>query len=65
MKKWIVLLLTVLMISGCGAESEGTLKIVDGRVSEQKLVHHMIKMLVEDRTELKVDIGEEMTAVNA
>ncbi len=65
MKKWIVLLLTVLMISGCGAESEGTLKIVDGRVSEQKLVHHLIKMLVEDRTELKVDIGEEMTAVNA
>lgn len=41
------------------------IKIVDGRVTEQKLVHRMIKMLVEDRTDLTVSIGEEMTAVNA
>ena len=67
MKKGLVLLLTLclLLIPGCSSKKENVIKIVDGRVTEQKLVHRMIKMLVEDRTDLTVSIGEEMTAVNA
>ena len=67
MKKGLALLLTLclLLIPGCSSKKENVIKIVDGRVTEQKLVHRMIKMLVEDRTYLTVSIGEEMTAVNA
>ena len=67
MKKGLALLLTLclLLIPGCSSKKENVIKIVDGRVTEQKLVHRMIKMLVEDRTDLTVSIGEEMTAVNA
>ena len=65
MKKGLALLLTLclLLIPGCSSKKENVIKIVDGRVTEQKLVHRMIKMLVEDRTDLTVSIGEEMTAV--
>ena len=54
-----------MQITACSSKKENVIKIVDGRVTEQKLVHRMIKMLVEDRTDLTVSIGEEMTAVNA
>ena len=49
MKKGLALLLTLclLLIPGCSSKKENVIKIVDGRVTEQKLVHRMIKMLVE------------------
>lgn len=67
MKKLMLVILTasLLLISGCSSNKGNEIKIVDGRVTEQKLVHRMLKMLIEDRTDLKVKIGEEMTAVNA
>ena len=50
MKKGLALLLTLclLLIPGCSSKKENVIKIGDGRVTEQKLVHRMIKMLVEE-----------------
>lgn len=44
-------------------QSEG-LFLYDGQFSETKLVCRMVKQLVEDRTDLTVTIGDEMTSVN-
>ncbi len=45
------------------SKSEG-LFLYDGQFSETKLVCSMVKQLVEDRTDLTVTIGDEMTSVN-
>lgn len=45
------------------SRSEG-LFLYDGQFSETKLVCSMVKQLVEDRTDLTVTIGDEMTSVN-
>ena len=66
MKKLMIVMMTlVLLMSGCGKKNENEIRIVDGRITEQKIVHRMLKMLIEDRTDLTVSIGEEMTATNA
>ncbi len=44
--------------------TSGTLVLYDGDYTEVKLMHSMVKQLVEDRTDLKVTIRDPMTQVN-
>lgn len=59
-----VLLVCLLFFSGCSSKSKNELIIVDGRLSEQKVVLRMVKYLVEAQSDLKVTIKAEMSAVN-
>ena len=38
--------------------------LYDGDYSETQLMHHMVKMLVEDQTDLTVNISDQMSQVN-
>ena len=42
----------------------GTLVLYDGDYTEVKLMHRIIRLLVEDQTDLNVDIRDQMTQVN-
>lgn len=42
----------------------GDLMLYDGDYSETQLMHHMVKMLVEDQTDLDVTIQDQMSQVN-
>ena len=42
----------------------GDLMLYDGDYSETQLIHHMVKMLVEDQTDLDVMIQDQMSQVN-
>ena len=44
--------------------TQGTLVLYDGDYSEVKLMHSMVKQLVEDKTDLSVTIRDPMTQVN-
>lgn len=44
--------------------SENEILLYDGDYSETQLVHHMIKLLVEDQTDLTVTIRDQMSQVN-
>ena len=46
------------------ADTSGKLVLYDGDYSEVKLMHSMIKQLVEDKTDLTVEIRDPMTQVN-
>ena len=46
------------------ANTEGKLVLYDGDYSEVKLMHSMVKQLVEDKTDLTVEIKDQMTQVN-
>lgn len=41
------------------------LVLYEGEFSEPQLIHHMVKMLVEDKTDLAVTIKDQMTALNS
>ncbi len=43
---------------------ENTLRLYDGDYSETQVMHHMVKLLVEDRTDLNVVIQDQMSQVN-
>ena len=67
--KWVAGLLAALLIftlTACGSSKStaNQLEMYDGNFSEMQLIHHMIKMLVEDKTDLTVHIKDEMTSVN-
>lgn len=47
-----------------GRTSAGDLSLYDGDYSETQLMHHMVKMLVEEQTGLSVNIGDQMSQVN-
>lgn len=47
-----------------GRGSTGDLMLYDGDYSETQLMHHMVKMLVEDQTGLTVTIQDQMSQVN-
>ncbi|HZK28756.1 MAG TPA: glycine betaine ABC transporter substrate-binding protein, partial [Clostridia bacterium] len=61
-------LLTLVIITGCAGTKDGsdhTIVIYDGEFSESKIIHQMAKMLVEEHTDAKVDIRDEMSPVNS
>jgi len=67
MKKLTGFLLCAAMImaaTGCSPKEEATLIIYDGQYSESQIIHQMVKMLVEDQSDLKVEIKDEMSPVN-
>lgn len=65
----LLLLLTVgLVITACGSSGQSAddpIVIYDGQFTEMKLMHQMAKMLVEDHTDIKVEIKDEMAPVNS
>ncbi|WP_040195915.1 glycine betaine ABC transporter substrate-binding protein [Candidatus Soleaferrea massiliensis] len=68
MKKFAAILLSAalaLSFTGCSSgDDKSTLKIYDGLYSEMKIIHQMVKQLVEQDTDLKVKIMDEMSPVN-
>lgn len=67
MKKVLAVLLAVVMLlplSACGQKEETVLRMYDGTFAEMKLMHRMVKFLVEDHTDLKVELGESMSGPN-
>ena len=67
MKKVTILLFAftvVFAMTACKSKDDATILIYDGQFSEMRIIHQMVKLLVEDRTDIKVTIGEEMTPVN-
>ncbi|MCF2664688.1 ABC transporter permease subunit [Oscillibacter valericigenes] len=68
-KLWLpvaaVLLVFVLLLPyGMKSTGENELLLYDGDYSETQIMHHMVKMLVEDRTDLTVTIQDQMSQVN-
>jgi osmoprotectant transport system permease protein len=47
-----------------GRGATGDIVLYDGDYSETQLMHHMVKMLVEDQTDLTVTISDQMSQVN-
>jgi len=61
-----VCLVSVLFLAGCNSSSdEDSIVIYDGQFSEMRIIHQMAKMLVEEHTDLTVDIRDEMSPVNS
>lgn len=69
MKKITAIILCIISLSisifGCSAKKvDNEIVIMDGQFSEMKLIHQMVKLLVEDHTNVKVVIKDEVSAVN-
>lgn len=71
MKKYIKLLialtLALVILAGCSGRTEGPdspIIIYDGEFSEMQLVHQMVKILVEENTDIRVEIRDQMSPVN-
>ena len=66
-KMWIpvaAILLAFCLLLPYGRGSSGDLMLYDGDYSETQLMHHMVKMLVEEQTDLTVTIQDQMSQVN-
>ena len=68
-KLWIpivgVLAAFVLLLPfGIKTGSDNTLELYDGDYSETAIMHHMVEMLVEDQTDLDVEVKDQMSQVN-
>ena len=61
----IVIMVLGLAACGSGGSGDKTLQAYDGVYSEEQLVVEMVKLVVEEHTDLKVNIKEQMTGVNA
>lgn len=58
-------LLLLFSLAACGGGSNtATIVIHDGQFSEMKIIHQMVKLLVEEKTDAKVEIKDEMSPVN-
>lgn len=60
----VLLAFVLLLPYGRDSAGEGELRLYDGDYSETQLMHHMVKMLVEDRTDYAVSIQDQMSQVN-
>ena len=66
-KMWIpvaAILLAFCLLLPYGRSSTGDILLYDGDYSETQLMHHMVKMLMEDQTDLTVTIQDQMSQVN-
>ncbi|MGI6004805.1 MAG: glycine betaine ABC transporter substrate-binding protein [Christensenellales bacterium] len=66
-KKIGAILLVVVMLfafTACGKKEETALRIYDGAFSEQKLLYRMVKLLVEEHTDLPVEFRDVMSGIN-
>ena len=70
-KTLIAALLTGMLLFSlvsCGQNNEekgDTITIYDGQFSEMRIMHQMVKLLVEENTDAKVDIKDEVAPVNS
>lgn len=57
----------VMSLAGCSGNKakDSTLVIYDGQFSEMRILHYMAKLLIEEHTDLTVDIKDEMAPVNS
>lgn len=60
----IAVLAAFCMLVPYGIGTSGDIELYDGDYSETQLMHHMVKMLVEDKTDLSVNIKDQMSQVN-
>ena len=60
----ILLAFVLLLPYGLRSANEGELLLYDGDYSETQIMHHMIKLLVEDHTDYAVTIQDQMSQVN-
>jgi len=66
-KSFAVILCLLISISffGCSSKkSDNEIVIMDGQFSEMKIIHQMVKLVVEEHTDAKVVIKDEVSAVN-
>ena len=54
----------LLLPYGLKTAGENELRLYDGDYSETQIMHHMVKLLVEDKTDLTVTIQDQMSQVN-
>ena len=52
------------ILPACGSSKKDVITIHDGQFAEMQLIHWMIKMLVEEHTDAKVEIKDQMTPSN-
>ena len=66
-KMWIpvaAIVVAFCLLLPYGRGGTGDILLYDGDYSETQLMHHMVKMLVEDQTDLTVTIQDQMSQVN-
>ena len=51
-------------LAGCGGSDGPTIELYDGINSEMQLIHKMVELVVEDKTDIEVNINDQMSAVN-
>lgn len=61
---FLVMLLALLPLGGCGGNKNNEIIMYDGITTEMQLVHRMVKLLVEEHTDAKVTIKDQMSGVN-
>lgn len=60
-------LCAVMLLALCacgGSKDDNTLQMYDGDFSEERLITYMVKLVVEEHTDLTVNLKSQMTAVN-
>jgi len=62
----VICLAAMIFLVGCGqSRDENSIIIYDGQYSEMRVIHQMVKLLVEEHTDLTVTIKDEMSHVNS
>ena len=51
------------LFTGCSSSPKYEIELYDGNYSEVQLVHKMVELLVEDRTDIEVTIKDQMSSV--
>ena len=57
-------ILMTCVLAGCSNEAAPEITLYDGINSEMQLIHKMVEILVEDKTDAEVTIKDQMSAVN-
>ncbi len=63
---WMIFVLLCASLAGCGSKDDSnTLRIIDSRISEGKIAIRAAILLLENRTDLDIELKDEMTPVNS